>query len=495
MTESETDPAPPTPPKPEPDPPKAEQKMTTALSKYFDSPDPNKTGRTDDEVAQIQVIISEDHREKLQGKELAKIRTMAVAPLQPMFSENQVIFEIQDKSYLMSNHDLIEQNLGLKRRLQEYSMYNVFLIIKPNDFGQVDPTQDAQSLFDVHTIPTADEVRKSNELYVRFSKDKLSVENLRWTEELILNSCDTTLRVKLSNQLRHIPSSERGGPLAYHQLRELILDLDPKVARQLLDQVSQCKLSDFPNEDPTTYASVINSALFRLEFAQVPVYAIENTVLDAMCQCTVSEFAQHFRTLRTVQSDIIELKDRIFKEAELQFNLMQKNKRWHSTKKQGSSFQAGGYNIDKGGEEDPQEPPFTPSGLTASTQGKKDDKGRFTHDRRGNKIDYNPPQSGQSHSRKNPQTQEQEEWCAKCPNPRWGNHSTAKHDEWDTQRKEAKQKWRDRKKKKDEEDNQDDQEDANTDTNNGQCVRFNVTHSLASSTAAQITSFGTSSPF
>ena len=178
----------------------------------------------------------------------------------------------------------------------------------------------------------------SNSLYVRFLKDKLSIENLKWLEELILNSCDESLRTKISNQLRQVNMSERGGPLAYHFLRELVLDIDPKMARQLLDQVSQYQLADFPNEDPTTYGVVLNSAVYHLEFAKVPVYQIEDTILEAMCLCSVSEFKQHFRTLRSVQSPLTQDRDLILKEAVLMFNRLQKNGRWHPTKKPGSSI-------------------------------------------------------------------------------------------------------------------------------------------------------------
>jgi len=270
------------------------------------------------------------------------------------------------------------------------------------------------------------------------------------------------------------------------------------MARQLLEQVNKARLSDFDNEDPTTYGSVINSALYRLDFAQVPVYLIEETVLEAMCLCTVGEFKNHFRTLRSIKDPITKSLQTILKEAETQFVHLQKNGRWHPEKKAGSMFQTQGekLNIET---DSPVQSALNTTGTAPGQQGNKDAQGRFITDRRGNKIDYTGPKNGEPHQRKNPVTQKDEGWCEKCPHPRWGNHTTDQHDNWVAKVKNAKAK-RSQQKQTDDSPPAADAGTNNVTDNNDTApprqrqVRFAVA-TLASSTAAQIHTFGTSAPF
>ena len=72
-------------------------------------------------------------------------------------------------------------------------------------------------------------------------------------------------------------------------------------------------------------------------------------------------------------------------------------------------------------------------------KGKEDKKSKLpTHDHYGKKIDRTPPRTNEPHTRTNSETGVEEKWCGKCGGGvgRWGNHLTAKHDEWKQQRDE-----------------------------------------------------------
>ena len=94
------------------------------------------------------------------------------------------------------------------------------------------------------------------------------------------------------------------------------------------------------------------------------------------------------------------------------------------------------------------------------------------HDRSGHPIDRTPPKQGEPKSRKHPTTGTEEFWCGNPRCSRWGNHPTARHEEWFAELK-AHGRTRQNKKKDDDDGNEDrnqapltmDDDDGNEDRN------------------------------
>jgi hypothetical protein len=73
-------------------------------------------------------------------------------------------------------------------------MQSVFHIHKVNKKGEIDTTTLSFNLLDSYTQMKAQTIRASNRLYKSFSSEHLDLENLAWTQELILDSCDGELK-------------------------------------------------------------------------------------------------------------------------------------------------------------------------------------------------------------------------------------------------------------------------------------------------------------
>ena len=71
---------------------------------------------------------------------------------------------------------------------------------------------------------SVEDVRSSNSYYSRWGTDYV-VEFLQWSEDRILATCNTTLKGKLREGLTGVPAMERGGPLLFKMMLEVVIDV------------------------------------------------------------------------------------------------------------------------------------------------------------------------------------------------------------------------------------------------------------------------------
>ena len=340
----------------------------------------------------------------------------------PRFTLTEETIDINSGNFLEKNHDVFLQLNKLKQHLTSYCLIDVFSIVTAFDptTGAPDDSDPAtiSDYFDHYLDTSEPQIMKSNEAY-RFWGDEIALENLNWSQDLMLNSCDEKLYEEVANKIYATPEEYRGGPLALYHIVQLTIKTTDRTARAIVNKLQQFKLNKIPNENINTAIAIVRSAVIRLRSANKMPSDMHHIVYDIFMSCSIYAFRSHFQTLETIESPKVLDWEVLLKEAEKVYLRLEYEGHWHPRVKKGATFSVSG--------ERPKSN-TTPTGSTAKP----------THDKSGNAIDRTPPGNGAPQERK--KGTKTEHWCGHERCGRWGNHPTSKHDEWVSQLKRRKTK-------------------------------------------------------
>lgn len=378
--------------------------LTTPTSRF------NAAARPRSSALSMGTTVSRADRASLSSDDKRKLYAAATAKLLPTFVLTEETIDINSGTFLEKNHDIFLQLNKLKQHLTSYCMDDVFTLVTAFDptTGAPDDSDPASLInyFDHYLSISVEQVERSNQAY-RFWGDEIALENLNWTQDLLLNSCESTLHNEVANKIYASPEENRGGPLVLYHIIQLTVKTNDRTARAIVNKLQQFKLAKIPGENVNTAIAIVRSAVIRLRVANCLPDDMHHIVLDIFLSSTVFAFRSHFHTLETIESPKVKDWELILKEAEKVYQRMEYEGHWLPRNKKGASFKASG------------EP------ITASTQGSHPKK---QQDKNGTVIDRNPPKEGAPKERK--KGEKTEFWCAHDKCCRWGNHATEKHEEW-----------------------------------------------------------------
>jgi hypothetical protein len=363
-------------------------------------------------LASLGGTISRSDREILDVKERSKLYTVATGGLATKFQLVDDAFNADSDNFLNVNHDFFIQVQHLKETLQNYCMDDVFEVISkfhpdgtPDDS---DPASLIAFLSNYLAIDNEEVVKKSNHAYLYYG-DAIAVENLKWTQDLLLNSCSDELKEQVSNKLFAVDKEHRGGPLVFFYIVQLLVKTNEKSSRAIIKRLEAMKIPKFDGEDIEAAVALIRSSIARLRAADRLPGDIADLVFEILKTCTIFEFRQHFAILKTMGDPKIKDWDTMLTEAAVKFHELEFANAWHPRNKKGSSFVATGSNSHQ-------------SNGKGSVKDSKPNKTKFVPDR-------TPPKPGEPSVRRRGDGKE-EHWCADEHCLRWGNHPTGKHQEW-----------------------------------------------------------------
>ena len=140
-------------------------------------------------------------------------------------------------------------------------MIGVFSIASSYEDDGTGPKSNATSVNLFHDVQTTDmnTVKLANQYYMEYGQDYHG-ENVAWSGEKILNSCDETLRDKLIESTRGWSSLHKGGLTYLKLLMGLIVATSKKSLRSLLNKIASLKLTDFNGEDVGRAVSFLRGA-------------------------------------------------------------------------------------------------------------------------------------------------------------------------------------------------------------------------------------------
>ena len=163
----------------------------------------------------------------------------------------------------------------MKSNLVTYDMHSVFTIVYPSpvassatDVGALDLTDQGNAktsdLFSDHTQLTAEQVAASNVWYNEWADDTTHSDNLKLTQQYLINNVDEDLAAKTLEDHEEFTPAEQGGPLFFFLMLQNLLSNSREAALHLENKIKTLKISTVKGEDISKVVSHLRGALRRL---------------------------------------------------------------------------------------------------------------------------------------------------------------------------------------------------------------------------------------
>ena len=357
--------------------------------------------------------ITPAYRENLKGDELLKFHKEAVVPLTELYSLTWASLDPSKESthdFYTHTNKIVTNQFRLRTALQSNCMGSVFKIFPIQSDGKLDTTKtDFLDLLEHPTDISERQVRLSNRIWSEGTSERLHAQNIAWTQELLLGSCDASLRHDIESRLTDIPDNEQGGPLIYHMIMNMLISSSHEANRAVIRKLESISVTDFPGENMQGFTASFNNVVSRLSLTSGVPNDLAAIFFDRLKTCTVGDFVQALKTLKVTKDPLVRnyplLKDR----ANEWYQEMLLSHEWLPTTKSGGSFN------------------------TIKTGGTSGDKSGNSPNETRVPIDRNPPKPGEPNKRPKANGRGNQYWCGLCWNGvdnsgRWGNHSTDRHD-------------------------------------------------------------------
>jgi hypothetical protein len=181
--------------------------------------------------------LARSERQQLTGKDLEKARGHATEVLSSVFEH---YLPKMGLACLEEAYDLQMRTFAFKERLAAFEMEPVFQIMTSfNTAGFINgsPLGAPISVLLNPSGVTVDQIRASNLFYRTYGGDDgdLTVlQDLDWSATLLENSSAATLRNQIFERLIDVPGSERGGPLVYKIMMDIVPSIRPEAIETLV---------------------------------------------------------------------------------------------------------------------------------------------------------------------------------------------------------------------------------------------------------------------
>ncbi len=295
---------------------------TPTMSRWLS---PN-AGRTDVEAAGMAVAVKKEDREKLTPDALLKLQRTSTEGMTHKFG-------------LMGNskEDQLVQCYNLALRIEELKLFmkktdiiaglDVFetTVAAPLAAGATFPVPMPRelSLFDTAGELLPEDRVRDMMRFKRYYGRPYDIQDLQWGQELLENSCDEDLRIKVLERLRKFPDVEQGSALYFYVMVRLIQTDVEHAARGLLLRLEKMTLRSLSGENIFTACSLIQGVLDRLRSIRKCPDDIDKTILTIMQTSSVDDFNDVFRTLshnnlldvgvKKTPEEILGLAERVYK--------------------------------------------------------------------------------------------------------------------------------------------------------------------------------------
>jgi hypothetical protein len=260
---------------------------------------------------------------------------------QPKFK--MMNLQIDDPDKLDDTYNLTSAIKKMKTNHIKYDLHDVFNIVFPDATDPYKVVKIVDLYTDYGSI-TASEVAKSNRFYATMLRDPHGSihENLTVTQEYLINNTDDDLVLKINETYLSYPVEERGGPLFFKLLMDLLQNNSTEAAEYLVNVVKNLKITNFDGENILKVVSLIRGAVKRLTNLKDATGQnalpkdLPNHLLDVFQTSSVDDFNSLFKHFR-LQSQIATFRqkkastptvDEILEFAETQYHLMKSTGKW-----------------------------------------------------------------------------------------------------------------------------------------------------------------------
>jgi hypothetical protein len=212
------------------------QGTTTGSSTWLGGEVPHSTPRNSNALSSVGLGILKKDRSSLQQKDKKtyfKVCDNAIKGLENKFTQLQSIDEKSTLDHLKKVYSVVNRFADLQHQVEQNDMGDVFTI--PSQFT-LDPTTGhyipspsatAINLFTDANLVSLETARHANAYFAQYGA-RYHGENVLWSGEKILNSCDSSLRDKLVESTRDWPKADVWGPTYLKLLLNLVLSTSRK---------------------------------------------------------------------------------------------------------------------------------------------------------------------------------------------------------------------------------------------------------------------------
>ena len=224
----------------------------------------------------------------------------------------------------------------LSERLRQFDMQDVFTrIVRPDT---VDPTMPASTVMNLLTDYgnpelSLQDVKNSVKFYRTYGQT-YDLQDLQWSYQLLVNSCEPGLRDKVAEQLLTIDDIEVGGPVFFYVMLKVITTSTEGAIRLMIVKIKDMRIIKQPGKNVDYSVSLIRGNLVRLRAVDKVPYDIIPMLLDVFQTSSVDSFNFLFKTMKTNQETGMYTgpaltTERILEVAEIKYKSLVEEGNWH----------------------------------------------------------------------------------------------------------------------------------------------------------------------
>ena len=180
---------------------------------------------------------------------------------------------------------------------------------------------------------SVEDVRATNSYYSRWGADYV-VENLQWSEDRCLGTCEVALKSKVREGLTGVPSMEKGGPLAFKMMLEVVMDVEDSSLRSMTDRIKTVRMKDIPGENIGTIASYLKGVILLLDNCNSLPTDVLGLLNDVMTSAESKVFCEYMQSIYFAHKrKIKEITPREYVEfAEKEYRSLYRDNKWNAVK-------------------------------------------------------------------------------------------------------------------------------------------------------------------
>ena len=314
------------------------------MASFLGNRAPLEEPRTEDDLIAIGISTPKEDRFILKMNDIKgydKLRNQAEKGITSKFDLLKPI----DKSNLDTSKEtykIMTRVADLEKDMKRSELEDVFNI--PFEFNEHLPKDGTRSvhLFEEHNEVTTEQVKAANKFYFKYG-DEFHAENIKWSGEKVLNSCSVELREKIIEVAENFDPSEKGGPVYFKIMMDLIIATSETAMRSIINQINEVKLSQFPADDVLQFASYIRGAILLLRNHKAVPHDICQLIYKGLRQGSCEEFNDYITAMMNSEklTGVKKKSDEILSLAETEYTDLVGREEWtaKSTKiNQGSTF-------------------------------------------------------------------------------------------------------------------------------------------------------------
>ena len=250
--------------------------------------------RTVAEVEGLTATIKGADRVKLTATEREKLHVAAVSTLPTKFG----LLSMSDSTAQLQNTYNVTMRIHeFYGKLLKYDMHGQFIaVVKPNPANPAQTLAAKCNVLEDYTKMNAFEVRASNKYYKEYGPGYM-LQNLLWSQELLENSCEASLRDKVTEQMLNVPIVEQGGPLFYLIMIKVITSTTEEATRAMVRKLTTMKITEIQGEDVDKAISNIRTAITRLRTVDQVPSDIKKLLIEIFQKTSVPGFNDVFKAL------------------------------------------------------------------------------------------------------------------------------------------------------------------------------------------------------